>query len=192
MGVLNENIATSWKLFVPYLSPYLRLGGKLHQGWHFFLPNQCNPIQESKSRKALTFFPLMVTAILLLTLVHQRRRASLLSFPLRRGFGKSLPSVFTRITIPPKCFLDYLRLLLFGAHFSHGSFWFGRIFFRNGLSFVIQSTNGESNNKEETTLESTSALTYREKREDAHCRASMSGAFDWLPSFDSSNLIRRS
>lgn len=51
MGVLNENIATSWKLFVPYFSPYLRLGGKLHQGWHFFLPNQCNPIQESKSRK---------------------------------------------------------------------------------------------------------------------------------------------
>lgn len=90
----------------------------------------------------------MVTAILLLTLVHHRLRASLLRFPLTRGFGKSLPSVFARITIPPKCFfLYYLRLLLFGAHFSHGSFWFGRIFFRNGLSFVIQSTNGESNNK---------------------------------------------
>ena len=148
---------------------------------------KARPGKRKASRKALTFFPLMVTAILLLTLVHQRLRASLLSFPLTRDFGKSLPSVFARITIPPKCFLDYLRLLLFGAHFSHGSFWFGRIFFRNGLSFVIQSTNGESNNKEDTTVESTSALTFRDKREDAHCRASMSGAFDWLPSFDSSN-----
>lgn len=46
MGVLNENIATSWKVFVPDFSPYLRLGGKLNQGW-LFLPNQCNPIQES-------------------------------------------------------------------------------------------------------------------------------------------------
>ena len=35
-------------------------------------------------------------------------------------------------------------------------------------------------------MESTSASTYREKREDAHCRASMSGAFD------SSKLRRRS
>lgn len=71
MGVLNENIATSWKLFVPYFYPYLILGGKLHQGWLFFLPNQCNPLQESKSSKDRKFFPLMVTAILLLTLVHQ-------------------------------------------------------------------------------------------------------------------------
>lgn len=67
----------------------------------------------------------MVTAILLNTLVHQPRRASLLSFPLTRGFGKSLPSVFARITFPPKSFLYYLRLLLFGAHFLLSYVCFG-------------------------------------------------------------------